>query len=112
MSAINTLQRAPELTCGRLRCPMATTTPPSAIPGAVWMSPTPTPLILRVRDLRLVERSILSRPRATSSQLGLWLRQQSREDTAPNPRSARGTRGTSRTYARRLAGLLGLLGLP
>lgn len=74
-------------------------------PGAVWMSPTPTPLILRVRDLRLVERSILSRPRATSSQLGLWLRQQSREDTAPNPRSARGTRGTSRTYARRLARL-------
>lgn len=41
-------------------------------PGAVWVSPTPTPLILRVRDLRLVERSILSRPRATSSQLGLW----------------------------------------
>ena len=29
----DTLQRAPELTCGRLRCPMATTTPPSAILG-------------------------------------------------------------------------------
>ena len=29
----DTLQRAPELTCGRLRCPMATTTPPSAIRG-------------------------------------------------------------------------------